>query len=239
MTTPKPQRGGIHQDARADGQGQTYQIAGDAHFGSAPPPRRRAGKVLAIAATVVAAMLLGSFLSNKFSQEGTDDRTRTGSDTQVTAAPPPATGSTGPAAGSTGPAADRERFHDDMRLVGIDLDASPPEITGRDFRLSGFAVLYPNLTGEGATAFNSPGGNQNRGLGLALYEGSGNPRRQDCVNRLKAGGTETLGVQKGTRFCVRTAGGRVGFITVKAFDGSGALGSGAFVGSVLIWEGTG
>jgi hypothetical protein len=214
-----------------------------------PTPRRHStGKFIAVSAVLLVTMALGAVLSAQLGWGSTDQDGGTGYGSQDPQGVSPTTGTdpsegddtdvqptvSGPeSTGASGTAA--VRYSGPIRLTAIDLDANPPTVQSSDTVLfgNGFLVVYPQLNAQGAMAYGSSGNLMNSSPALAPYTRSDTPGRKDCVDLLRTQATEMLPVEEGSHLCVKTANGRIAFITAGTFT------NGAFTGTAIIWDAIG
>ncbi|WNM34959.1 hypothetical protein RKE30_33600 [Streptomyces sp. Li-HN-5-11] len=67
---------------------------------------------------------------------------------------------------------------------------------------------------------------------LARWNDAGKPAREKCAALIATQGEETLSISTGSRYCVKSAKGRIAAVTVDALDST----SGSYMGSITVWD---
>ncbi|GLX48595.1 hypothetical protein Shyhy01_15450 [Streptomyces hygroscopicus subsp. hygroscopicus] len=134
---------------------------------------------------------------------------------------------------SPSPRADKPVYTGDLRLTNVDLDSDPPSVLSSNTGAS-FWINYSTVGDTRQdTIYGLGGGSFTVKPTIAAWQGTTRPSRRQCTTLIATQGAENLPVSPGSRYCVKSAKGRIASVTVTAFDEAG----GSYAGSVTVWNG--
>ncbi|MBF6331057.1 hypothetical protein [Nocardia transvalensis] len=130
---------------------------------------------------------------------------------------------------------DEMRWMGAITLTRVDLDSVPPRVLPSREGTS-FWVNYEDPSDDisKATLYGLDAGFFTTSPSVAVWTEVNRPTRQQCTDLVTARGTESLRLTKDSKYCVRTAAGRIAFLSDLSLDET----AGAYAATATVWNST-
>lgn len=248
MSRPQPEgqgkhpAGSVRSHGRASGHGQVNQAGRDQQIDQRTEHHHHypVNQIMVLVGVVLVAVVVVLVVKSTGSSTAGDaegqrstrpsDSAQAHSTSPPTAVAPPANPSK--STESPSPQADTPVWSGGMRLTFINLDSDPPSVLSSNTGAS-FWINY-DQTGDirEDEIYGLGGGFFTTKPTVARWDSTAKPTLQKCSELITTQGSETLPINAGKRYCVKSRKGRIAAVTAGAFDED----SGNYAGNITVWD---